>query len=185
MAWLRALLGRAKRVVALDLGGCDLGRRVEELGASIASLSCLRDLNLAMNAYGEEGAVGVKTALHKRAAITALDLSFNCMMAAGLAALAPVLARQANISRLNLMGNAMEDQGCLALAGCLSAGSSLQHLNVANNLIGDEGVVALLQVRSGVRFGVQGSGFRVQGSGLWVVQDLGFKFLALWFGVSG
>jgi len=148
VAWVKALLRRTVRLIALDLGGCDLGTSVKELGPCLAGLTGLREIRLQMNAYGQDGAVGIVLGLEQNKGMTCMDLAFNCMMPTGMAVVLPALAQQVHLTHLDLMGNAVEDEGCRLLAAAVQRMPSLKHLNLANNLISTEGAVVFLEALS-------------------------------------
>jgi hypothetical protein len=98
----------------------------------------LRELYLACNSIGDEGASALAGALPSATALRDLDLHSDSNGAEGASALAGALPSATALKVLNLHSSSIGDEGARARAGALPSAKALEVLHVGGKSIGAE-----------------------------------------------
>eukprot|EP00808_Paulinella_micropora_P020740 g14005.t1 len=124
-----------------------LSLRDSYIGPALADLlkenKTLRELDMAGNSTGSDGAKAIAKALEANKVLQTLDIGLNKIGDEVAAAIADVLKVNTSLTNLQLNRNCIGPEGAKRIAKALQVNQTLRELNLRYNGIGDDGVYSI------------------------------------------
>ena len=115
-------------VKVLCVGGN--GLTTQEASAICDMMTCLEELDISKNKFGDDGALIISEGITKTNTLRVLDISNNNITSTGATAIASSLLYNTSLEELNMSGSAIGQDGATAIAQAITNNKTLKELSL-------------------------------------------------------